>query len=343
MIHILSTQPLAASRRAAGMTLIELMVALAIGAFMMIGAVTVFMQSRTTFRVTESMARLQENGRFVLEALESDIRMAGFWGLSSRSYEIRFRATATQPNGIGTDVCGQNWTIDLNSAVAGTNNGWTWPCLAALNPRATSDTLVVRRVAEDSLTPANVAAAHGDTMYVLSFRGGPALGEIFLGSAGVPGTYVAPVPPEVYSEIHRLVVNGYYVSNASTAPNAGPSLRRQMLDPATASDMRDEEVLSGVEDFQVEFGVDTDAPGAGESGLIDRYVNPGDAVLNNPNTAVLAVRIWLRLRAETEERGFVDTATYTYADQNVGPFNDGFRRIVVTKTIYLRNSRPVGS
>ena len=37
------------------MTLIELMVALAIGAFLMIGAITVFMQSRTTFRVTESL------------------------------------------------------------------------------------------------------------------------------------------------------------------------------------------------------------------------------------------------------------------------------------------------
>ena len=33
------------------------MVALAIGAFLMIGAITVFMQSRTTFRLTESIAR----------------------------------------------------------------------------------------------------------------------------------------------------------------------------------------------------------------------------------------------------------------------------------------------
>src|SRR5690606_21019944 len=46
-----------------GVTLIELMVALAIGSFLMIGAVTVFMQGRTTFRVTESIARLQENAR----------------------------------------------------------------------------------------------------------------------------------------------------------------------------------------------------------------------------------------------------------------------------------------
>ncbi|HET7608276.1 MAG TPA: prepilin-type N-terminal cleavage/methylation domain-containing protein, partial [Gammaproteobacteria bacterium] len=66
-----STMSKPAARRAiAGLTLIELMVALAIGMFLMIGAITVFMQSRTTFRVNESVARLQENARFVLDTLE---------------------------------------------------------------------------------------------------------------------------------------------------------------------------------------------------------------------------------------------------------------------------------
>ena len=60
------------------MTLIELLVALAIGTFLMIGAVTVFMQGRAAFRVIESLARLQENGRFALDALERDIRMAQY-------------------------------------------------------------------------------------------------------------------------------------------------------------------------------------------------------------------------------------------------------------------------
>jgi type IV pilus assembly protein PilW len=338
MTHALPKNPIARNR-SAGMTLIELMVALAIGAFMMIGAVTVFMQSRTTFRVTESISRLQENARFVLEALEGDIRMAGYFGLTSRSYEILFRASAAEANGIGVDTCGQNWLIDLNNAVAGTNNGWNWPCLGApFPPLATSDTLVVRRVAEDALTPAAVAAAPANTMYIMTFRGGPALGEIFQGPA-VPASYVPPAPPDVFAEIHRLVVNGYYVSNTSSNPNL-PSLRMQLLDAGNV--MRNQEVLAGVEDFQVQFGVDTDAPGT-DTGTIDRYVNPGHAILANANTAILAVRIWLRIRAETPERGFVDTATYTYADQNVGPFNDAFRRIVVSKTIYLRNSRPVGT
>ena len=48
----------------------------AIGAFLMIGAMTVFMQSRTTFRITESVSRLQETARFAIDSLEPDIRMA---------------------------------------------------------------------------------------------------------------------------------------------------------------------------------------------------------------------------------------------------------------------------
>lgn len=343
------SHPSAFAERSAGMTLIELMVALAIGAFLMIGAITVFMQSRATFRLTDQVARLQENGRFVLDTLEADIRMAGFWGLTSRGYEISNRAGAGDPNGIGIDTCGTNWLIDLNNPVAGTNNDYNWPCPTALSPRET-DTLVVRRVDEDGIQPAAVTAAPY-MLYVMSTRGGPLLGEIFAGP-GVPAGWLPPsasVPPEIFAEIHRLSINGYYVSNAASAPNATlPSLRMQTLATGAVANpqgiIEDREVLAGVEDLQLQFGIDTDAPGIeGESGTVDRYVNPGDAILANANTAVLAVRIWLRIRAETEERGFTDAATYTYADQVVGPFNDAFRRIVVTKTIYLRNARPVGS
>ena len=96
------------------MTLIELMVALAIGAFLMIGAITVFMQSRTTFRVTESVSRLQENARFALDALEPDIRMAHFWGLTTRT-ESDPRARSDRPirTASAPDTCGNNWTINL--------------------------------------------------------------------------------------------------------------------------------------------------------------------------------------------------------------------------------------
>jgi type IV pilus assembly protein PilW len=48
----------------AGMTLVELMVALAIGLFLMIGAIQVYNQSRQAFVINESIARVQETAQF---------------------------------------------------------------------------------------------------------------------------------------------------------------------------------------------------------------------------------------------------------------------------------------
>ncbi len=59
-------------RLMAGVSLIELMVSLVIGSMLIIGAVTVYMQSRNTYRTNESAARLQETARYVLDVIATD-------------------------------------------------------------------------------------------------------------------------------------------------------------------------------------------------------------------------------------------------------------------------------
>ena len=112
--------------------------------------------------------------------------------------------------------------------------------------------------------------------------------------------------------------------------------------------MQDQELIAGVEDLQVELGIDTDLPDdPDERAAVDRWVNVNDPMVDptnggfNPDAVILGVRIWVRVRAERAENGFVDNVNYVYADQDVGPFNDNFRRLVVSKTIYLRNARPL--
>jgi type IV pilus assembly protein PilW len=321
-------------RRAAGLTLIELMVALAIGSLLMIGAVTVFVQSRATFRVSDSVARLQENGRYVLDRLEPDVRMAGYFGLTSRAGSIKGRASSSAPAGIGPQDCETNWAINLESPLEASDDGYPWDCDANGTAVATSDTFVVRRVSEEALTGGLTA----DTLYVQSGRAVD--GQIFEGTT-VPALLGT-------SETHRLIVNGYYVSDTSalsTDANDVPSLRVMTL--VAGGDVEDDEVLPGVEDMQVQLGVDVDNFGDPGRGSIDLYVDPGAGILDPgdadyvPWAQVVAVRVWLRIRAELPETGYSDTATYVYADQNVGPFNDAFRRIVVSKTIFLRNTRTI--
>lgn len=334
---MLTASPFHPRRRIAGMTLIELMVALGIGSFLMIGALTVFMQSRATFRINESVARLQENARYVFDVIEPDIRMAHFWGLRTRSYVIDGRASpddavsTLSPSG----DCGTNWTVNLDEAVEGSNNSYGFTCGAFGAAVGTADTLVVRRAAVE---PAAALAAN--TLYIQASRGD---NNVLFQGTTIPTGFLPAT-----SQTHELVVNGYYVSQNSTLGNGVPSLRRKFLRNGAAGDpsIQDEEILPGVEDFQIQFGVDTDPIGAVNRGVVDRYVNPGDPIIDDTNGAflpeaeILAVRVWLRLRADRPETGITDDNGFVYADQNVAPISDGFRRLVVSKTIYLRNARP---
>ena len=329
--------PLAHRRFARGLTLVELMIAVTIGLFLLVGAMTVFVQSRATYRSTQDVSRLEENARFALATIEPDIRLASYYGLTTRGTRINGRATPAQPPGIGPTSCGTNWAIDLENPVVATNGTWAWgggcadPFDGGYLPG--TDTIVIRRVSEDPVIP----AANG-TIYVQSARFPP--GQIFTGAA-LPGGFVAAT-----SGTYQLWTTGYYVARQSTNSlnakgNTIPSLHR--LRVQAVGTIQDDELLAGVEDMQIELGVDTDAVGAPNRGSVDRYVNADDPILNpaGPNIVILSVRVWLRLRAEDLEAGFLDTTRYQYAGVDYTPVaaEQPFRRLLVSKTIYLRNMR----
>src|SRR5690349_8838129 len=72
-----------------GLSLIELLVALAIGSFLIIGAITMQSQTRRTFTVNEQQARLQETARFVLSVIEPEIQLAGIFGFSNNPTTVK--------------------------------------------------------------------------------------------------------------------------------------------------------------------------------------------------------------------------------------------------------------
>jgi type IV pilus assembly protein PilW len=63
-----------------GISLIEIMISLLIGAFLLGGVLQIFIGSKQTYRMQENLTRLQENGRLALELIGRDIRMTGYWG-----------------------------------------------------------------------------------------------------------------------------------------------------------------------------------------------------------------------------------------------------------------------
>lgn len=77
----LHLKPPAASQL--GMTLVEIMIALALSAFLILGLVQVFVAGKAAYMSSEGLSRVQESARFATDYLQRDIRMAGHMGCVS--------------------------------------------------------------------------------------------------------------------------------------------------------------------------------------------------------------------------------------------------------------------
>ncbi len=85
--------------RMSGLSLVELMVALAISVLLLMGVVALFVSSRTSYETTERLSRIQENGRFALDQLAVDVRATGFNDCSRAlpgSKAVNYRLNVTQ-------------------------------------------------------------------------------------------------------------------------------------------------------------------------------------------------------------------------------------------------------
>ncbi len=61
-----------------GMSLVELLLAMLIGAILLIGLVQIVAGARSSFRLQEGMAELQENGRFAVDSLANVLRQSPY-------------------------------------------------------------------------------------------------------------------------------------------------------------------------------------------------------------------------------------------------------------------------
>jgi type IV pilus assembly protein PilW len=322
-------------RQAAGFSLIELMVALTIGLVMIAGAGFVFAKSRDIYRTMETTARLQENARYAMNIIEADLRMANFWGLLSDPDLFTNSATTAVPftTSVGSN-CGPNvaFVTDVAKPVEGTNNTYTLSCGAnGSGAAAGTDVLIVRRASTERI-PQSVAGVQAEAGRLL-IESSRTQAEIFKAASpgAIPATYAQsdPVGQPPLADTRRLIVNAYYIGADSSVAAGYPSLRRKTL--ITGPAFQDEEIIPGVEDLQVQFGVDVN----GDRNA-DVFVNPGSVPSGG---VVVAARVWLRVRAQDIDVAHQDSQAYVYADRNQAAPNDQIRRLVVMQTVQFRNTR----
>jgi hypothetical protein len=304
------------------------MVSMAIGLFLTWGAIQVYVQSKGNYRAAEVMTRLQENARFALETLEPALRLVGFWGLHRESTLMEAPVGITV-SCAGADV--SDWALDFDSPVAATDDDYDLDdlgCDPFSEAREDTDVLIVRHAGELLKGP--------DTSQI-QIQSSLAHGVLF-DDGVIPGGFGAG------DETRDLVVDAYYVDNASSFSDAIPSLRRKTL--VKGGTIEDQEMITGVENLQVQYGLDTN-----DDGTVERYVDPDSPTVTEgspgflPDATIVAVRVWILVRAEESPNpGFSDQREYQPLDLNAPPITPGgslyppeFPRIEVTKTIFLRN------
>ncbi|MDH3977325.1 MAG: PilW family protein [Gammaproteobacteria bacterium] len=306
-----------------GMTLIETMVAMAISSFLILGSFQVYTQARSTYRTAESLARLQENLRFSTEIIDEDIKLAGFWGQTTTSANLQGQSNVVVTCD-GDNVT--DWTIGSDrqniEPIEALEDAGDLPCPTSL-ARTNSDVLILRHAESEQ----NVFATAGK----VQVKSNGSAGEFF-----VDGAEPATASPD--GQIFDVAFNAYYISNESKYDANVPSLKRLSL---SGDRIVDQEIVPGVENMQIQFGVDTDGDNS-----IDMYIDSDD-----PRTAtgkVLSVRLWLLVRSEKNEiaQGFKDERIYITPDSDgltINPATDDgypqtYRRTALSKTILLRNT-----
>lgn len=276
----------------AGLSMIELMIAITIGLLILAGLVTVFANASNAQHELRRTAQQIENGRYAIDVLTQDLQLAGFWG-----HFRKYTTPSVLPDPCSVDATDLKNAMGLpvqGSAAADKDTAPTPPgtcatLLPAANLALGSDILVVRRAHTDiPATGSAVAGEHyvqanpSDVAVQIGAAGG---GSCTLNAAGVASTIFRRCSIPAASDIcgtgvlpcatggspaafvRKYEVHVYFVAPCNVPTGGGsictgasddngrpiPTLKRLELSAGT---FRVVPLAEGVEYMKVSYGVD---------------------------------------------------------------------------------------
>lgn len=329
------------ARRPRGFTLIEVMVAMAVGMVILLALTVLFSRNSSNQAELEATTRQLENARYATDTLSEELVHAGFYG-EFDPVNLTPTPTFTLPDPCATDLAALGWTTPANptaglsvpAALTGYGTGDALGCTP--NRRAGTEAVAVRHM--DTRDPTALAAMAANTLYVQVSRCADDVGQILAGSTQTAAAMTLRNLgcTAVNAEVWRYVPTLYYVADCNDCARADgiPTLKRvQLVDGA----LRTVALAEGVENLQLEYGLDRDNNGTVEefvrAGAIGAPAGPATDVWPN----VVSVRLHLLTRNAEPTPGYTNPRTFQMgAGVSVAP-GDSFKRSLMTTTVRLVN------
>ena len=332
-----------------GYSLIELLLSIGLGILMTTIMLQVFSSNKAISRSQEGLAQIQQNGRFADFFLARDIRMVGYQGCSSQD-NIQ-AANLLNPPIPSTD-------LDKINAIAGFNaQGGNWsPALHASLSGAgvlpETDAFIVRFASSQAAPLSASMATKSDNINVenkIAFAENDYLViddcqnvDIFQATSGTSSTSVShSAGPNLINELTKAFAVpsqvakfesfGYYIADTGRTNLAGAAINalfRMDID-GNAS-----ELVEGVEDMQVLYGLDTNSDNTVDIFTTADLIST-DPTANNSWANVLSVRISLLLNSI--ENVTESPQAYTFNGTTVNDPGDRLARKQWDVYVTLRN------
>ncbi|HSH29208.1 MAG TPA: PilW family protein [Thiohalobacter sp.] len=321
--------------RQAGVTLVELMVAMTVSLILLAGVLQIFQANRQSYRVQEALARTQENGRFAIEFLTRDIRMADFWGCTNTIGKLNNNLDSTSANFIDFAAGGLDGTEGATALApdslvlrSATGNGMDVTPPTSASASSTDDVLVPGNNLQEGDI---ILVSDCESADIAQVTGNPGSGSVphASGTAHQPGncaTASAGCPgnlSKVYREgsrVFRARSVTYDIRNNTTTGE--PGLWRT-IDGGAA-----QELVDGIENLQILYGEDTD-----DDQTADRYVDAGNV---GDMENVVSVRVAVVSRSYTDNLTGGTAQNYNIFGTQQTPTDNRLRQ-VYTATIGVRN------
>lgn len=360
--------------RARGFSLVEFMIAMTIGLFLIAGLVYLIAETSRSRAEMERSSRQIENGRYALDRIAEDLRHAGFYSeyfSVPAAGEAGFPASLTAAAPCATAVASLPAGMPL--AIQAYDGGGSVPsdlsCIASADYRPNTDILVVRRASTTSVCPSNAAPAWACPISVpvpLSqatdvtlpyIQTSPLEYKLDLGTVAnmvVPGGVFSLTHPAASNTItknaplHRYVVRIYFISPcnvpstgvASDPCDAGadggtPIPTLKMLELGPGPAFQKLAVAEGIEHLQFDFGIDTTGDGVADTVSMCDSTTPCTAI---DFSNVVSVQVSMVARNAETSPNYYDDKTYSLGLRGyTTATNDGYRRHSYSSLVRLNN------